>query len=142
MRTMKLIMAALVTVAVLLISGCSAGVSKEQRLDAFIADMESGTVGNPPDPREHFAGHPNAFKIDSGTFPTTNMDPEDGLDITGYTITGDTFTMTYTTDTYQDQTISTASFYSESNNLGGEDWYIKSMTVPLSDGFKIIPDNL
>ncbi|RKX97143.1 MAG: hypothetical protein DRZ90_07235 [Spirochaetes bacterium] len=127
---------------ILLIAGCQAGTTKEQRLDAFIADMESGTAENPPDPREHFRGHPNASKINSGTFTTTDMDPGDELDITGYAINGDTFTMTYTTKTYNEETINTASFYSESNDFGGEDWYIKSMTVPLSDGFKLIPDDI
>jgi len=144
-RRKTLCIAGLLVTAVLLISSCSAGVSKEQRLDLFIADMESGTVDNPPDPREHFRGHPSAEKIDSGTFPSTDMDPTDGLNITGYDIDGDTFTMTFTTNAVPDGNVETASFHSEPNDTGGEDWYIKSMTVPIGGGdgdVKVIPDNL
>lgn len=128
---------------VILISGCSqAGVSKEARLEAFIIEMESGVDANP---RSHFAGHPSAYKIDSDTFDFTNMDPENNLDITGYVITGDTFTMDYTTDAFGSETVLTASFYVESGSLGGDVWFIKSMTVPTAGepgGLKVIPDSL
>ena len=139
-QSFTLIIVMLLAAAILLISGCSAGTSKEQRLEAFIADMESS---DSPNPREHFAGHPKADKIDSSTFNDTDMAPNDNLDITGYTISGDTFTMTFTTNTFPDgESVETASFYSETNDLGGEDWYINSMTVPTADGSKIIPDDL
>jgi len=124
---------------ILIISGCQAGVTKEQRLEAFISEMESGTAANP---REHFEGHPFAYKIDKDTFDSTFMAPDFNLDITGYIISGDTFTMDFTSDFTVGSTVSTASFYSESNNFGGEDWYIKSMTVPTASGVKLIPDDL
>ncbi len=125
---------------IVLISGCNAGISKEARLEAFIVEMESGATANP---RSHFAGHPLAYKIDSNTFINTLMAPDDSLDITGYTITGDTFTMSFTTTTNPlGLSVTTASFHMESSNLGGEDWFIKSMTVPTAAGQIVIPDNL
>jgi len=138
-RRKTLAAAGLLAAAILLISGCSAGVSKEQRLELFIAEMESGAGANP---REHFADDPNAADIDSNTFNSTDMAPDDGLDITGFDIDGVTFTMDFTTTTYPEGlTVYTASFYSEANDLGGEDWYIRSMTVPVGGGsdFVVIP---
>ena len=124
----------------ILIAGCDTGISKADRLEAFIADMESSPTANP---REHFSGHPNAWKIDSGTFNTTNMAPNNSLDITGYVITGDTFTMDYTTTAYPGgQSVTTASFHMVTNNLGGEEWFIYSMTVPAAIAPKVIPDSL
>ncbi len=127
---------------ILLITGCQAGTTKEQRLDAFIAVMESGNSANP---RDHFAGHPNAALINPDSFNNTDMAPSNNLDITGYSITGNTFSMAFKTTMYPDGlSVDEASFYSEPNNFGGEEWYIKSMTVPLGggDGVKLIPDDL
>ena len=124
---------------IVLISGCTAGISKEARLEAFIVEMESGATANP---RSHFAGQANAWKIDSDTFNNVNMAPFDNLDITGYVINGDTFTMNYTTDGYGAESILTASFYMEVGTMGGEDWFIKSMTVPFVLSTKVIPDSL
>jgi len=135
--------AIIITIVVMVIlgfvSGCDAGISKDARLSAFIADMESG---DNPNPRVHFSGNANASKIDSATFNSTNMDPSNNLDIMGYVINGDTFTMDYTTDTYSDETIATASFYVEKGALGEENWFIRSMTVPVAASTMLIPDNL
>lgn len=137
-NTYLVIIAALAVI--IMITGCNAGISKEDRLEAFILDMESGPT---PNPREHFSGHSNAWKIDSDTFNTTNMAPNNNLDITGYVITGDTFTMDFTTDAFPGGlSVTTASFHMEKNNLGGEEWFIYSMTVPAALAPKIIPDEL
>jgi hypothetical protein len=142
----RAILTIVVVLAVLgLVSGCDAlmgndnGMSKDARLSAFIADMESG---DSPNPRGHFSGNANASKIDSSTFNSTNMAPNDNLDITGYVISGDTFTMDYTTEAFPSETIATASFYMEKGALGEETWYIKSMTVPFVASTKLIPDDL
>ncbi len=141
-KFLRILLLAALAGAVFALASCREGVSQKERLEMFISDMESGET---PNPRRHFSGHPNAAKIDSNTFNSTHMAPNDNLHITGFSIlAGDTFSLQFITNTSSpDAETASGSFYAEKSALS-TDWYIRSITVPQGggSGTQIIPDEL
>ncbi|MDF1569599.1 MAG: hypothetical protein RQ801_07430 [Spirochaetaceae bacterium] len=108
----------------LTVSGCKAGISKEDRLTLFKADVIA--VDNP---KEHFGNRVEAIGINYATITTVDLDNTSGnFDFTGQNISGDSFRLDFTIGGISDWV--TGAFYSEdTGGLGGEDWYIRSITA-------------
>lgn len=121
--------------ALIIFSGCNAGVSKEDRLTMFKADVIAGDS-----PKEHFGSRSAAVGVNYGTITTIGLDNTSGntTEFTGRSIGGNSFTLNFDftppTGGTSSETV-TGTFYSEENGLSGEDWYIYEMT----DGSVIIP---
>ncbi len=138
-KFLRILLLAALAGAVFALASCREGVSQKERLEMFISDMESGQ-----NPRRHFAGHPNAAKIESNTFNSTHMAPGDGLNITGFSILdGNAFSLQFTTNTLGSSETASGSFYAEKSALS-TDWYIRSIAVPQGGASEpqIIPDDL
>lgn len=104
-------------------TGCDAGMTKEERLEAFKEDALAGR-----NLRSHFSGS-NAGEVNSNTF-TDIFDTTDNLSInSSSSISGTSFSFDWSTDTAGSCTAN-GTFVSENSGLG-EDWYI----------YQIDPDN-
>ncbi len=116
---------------ILFLGGCSAGMTKSARLEAFKADILAVNS-----PREHFRGDPDAATVDYATVTTVNLDNNSGsLVFTGQSITDDSFSLSFNvgTSAYTD----TGTFFNAGDSLMGDDWYI--FHISNDDGSITIP---
>ncbi len=130
----------LLSAGIMIYSGCTAGITKEQRIEMFIQDMESGAGANP---KEHFSGTEDVQYITAAIFESSNMDPSDSeFDITDYSISNNNFSIYFDSSSANGGSNQTATgtFTSVSTGIT-EDWYIRNLYIPdFSDN--PIPDGL
>ena len=115
----------IIVICVILVAfvGCEAGMSQQDRLNAFQADIEAGS-----DASVHFRG-PNADSIGPGTFLSTSLAPGNLISFySGDVISNDTFVITYNYTGGDDQ--ASGDFINVgTGGLGGDDWYIVTITI-------------
>jgi hypothetical protein len=120
--------------AAALITGCSAGMTREERLEAFKADVLA--VRNP---RIHFEGHPDSSTVDYNMVASIGLDnriPGNPLAFLNQTITDVDFSLTFTVGSGPSETVTGTWYDAGTGGALGEDWYIRTMT---DDTGKTIP---
>lgn len=122
-KSQKFVILVLIALVSLFLNACKAGMSQQDRLDAFKADIVAGA-----DVRGHFRG-PNADTIDENTFLSTSLSPSNGISFySGDVINNDGFITSYSYTPGDDQ--ATGFFVNEtSSGVSGDDWYISSITI-------------
>jgi|GEM_PF-5845612 len=118
----RIFIAVSVTALIFFLGGCSAGMTKSARLEAFKADILAVNS-----PREHFKGDPDAATLDYGTVTTVDLDNSAGnLVFTGQSITDDSFSLSFIVGStpFTD----TGTFFNAGDSLMGDDWYIYHIT--------------
>ena len=128
-KTIVAIAVLLAAVAAVALTGCKAGVSKEERLDMFKEDALAGR-----NLRKHFSG-PNADAVDSDTLSEI-FDPSDKLSFdSGNGITGSYFSFGWSTGAAGHRTAS-GTLTVETDGTS-ETWYI--YRIDPGDGSGDIP---